>query len=163
MTIEVTRVADVCIASLVRLLGDRGLELVAVGAEEQIPGTFWGAPEAGLIGNRLYLRPDTPVHSALHEAAHFICMDAERRLSLDKDAGGDFAEENAVCYLQILLAHGIPGMGRDRMLADMDAWGYTFRLGSARRWFEEDAADAHEWLVGRGLIQWLSATSAKLV
>ena len=38
------------------------------------------------------------------------------------------------------------------MLADMDAWGYTFRLGSARAWFEEDADDAREWLLTRGLI-----------
>ena len=153
MPIDVKRVADVGTASLLRLLGDRGLEVVTVGAAHDIPGTYWGAPEAGLIANRLYLRPDTPVHSALHEAAHFLCMDADRRLALDKDAGGDFAEENAVCYLQILLAEEIPGMGRDRMFADMDAWGYTFRLGSARRWFEEDAADAREWLVGRGLIE----------
>lgn len=80
-------------------------------------------------------------------------MDADRRRNLDTDAGGDFSEENAVCYLQILLADAIPGMGRARMFADMDAWGYTFRLGSARRWFEEDAADAREWLVGRGLIE----------
>ena len=37
-------------------------------------------------------------------------------------------------------------LGRDRMLDDMDAWGYTFRLGSARAWFEQDAADACIWL-----------------
>jgi hypothetical protein len=43
-------------------------------------------------------------------------------------------------------------MGRERMCDDMDAWGYTFRLGSARRWFEEDAADAREWLSARGLL-----------
>ena len=152
MPVAVTRVVDVGVASLHRLLGDRGLDVITVGAGNEIPGTYWGAPEAGLIGNRLYLRADTPVHSALHEAAHFICMDAERRLALDRDAGGDFAEENAVCYLQILLADEVPGMGRDRMLADMDAWGYTFRLGSARRWFEEDAADAREWLLQRGLL-----------
>jgi hypothetical protein len=152
MPVEVIRVADVGVALLQSLLGGRGIEVVTVGAGSEIPGTYWGAPEAGLIGNRLYVRPDTPVHSALHEAAHFICMDAERRLALDKDAGGDFAEENAVCYLQILLADDIPGLGRDRMLADMDAWGYTFRLGSARRWFEEDAANAREWLLQRRLI-----------
>ena len=38
------------------------------------------------------------------------------------------------------------------LLADMDAWGYSFRLGSARRWFEEDAADASAWLTQRGLL-----------
>ena len=38
------------------------------------------------------------------------------------------------------------------MMADMDAWGYTFRLGSASAWFERDAEDAREWLLGHGLI-----------
>ena len=163
MTAEVIRVSDVGIDALHRLLDGRGIEVITVGSGDEIPGTYWGSPEAGLIGKRLHLRPDTPVHSALHEAAHFLCMDAERRINLDKDAGGDFAEENAVCYLQILLADGIPGMGRDRMLADMDTWGYTFRLGSARCWFEGDAADACEWLAGRGLIRRPSGGSPTLV
>jgi hypothetical protein len=149
---SVALVDDACFAALRRLLVPRGLEPVRVAAGEPIPGSYWGAPEAGLQGNRLYLAPDTPVHSALHEACHFLCMDPERRETLDRDAGGDVAEENAVCYLQILLADHLPGMGRDRMLADMDAWGYTFRLGSARRWFEEDAADARAWLESRGLL-----------
>jgi hypothetical protein len=117
-----------------------------------IPGSYWGEPEAGLIGHRLYLRPDTPVHSALHEACHYICADAPRRASLHTDAGGDFAEENAVCYLQILLADQLPEMGRERLFADMDAWGYSFRLGSTRAWFERDAEDARQWLVDQGLI-----------
>jgi hypothetical protein len=34
----------------------------------------------------------------------------------------------------------------------MDEWGYTFRLGSARAWFEQDAAEAREWLLRLGLI-----------
>ena len=38
------------------------------------------------------------------------------------------------------------------MLRDMDAWGYTFRLGSAEAWFERDAADARQWLLAHGLI-----------
>jgi hypothetical protein len=33
----------------------------------------------------------------------------------------------------------------------MDAWGYTFRLGSARTWFEQDAADACIWLRAHGV------------
>jgi hypothetical protein len=37
-------------------------------------------------------------------------------------------------------------------MQDMDAWGYTFRLGSARAWFEEDAEDARTWLQQRGLL-----------
>jgi len=79
-------------------------------------------------------------------------MDEDRRRGLDTNAGGDYDEENAVCYLQILLADEIPGFGRDRMMADMDAWGYSFRLGSARAWFEQDAADALAWLRGHGLV-----------
>lgn len=149
---NVVTVADVTIAALRNMLDHHGLEIVEVEAGAAIPGSYWGAPEAGLLGRRLYLRADTPVHSALHEAAHSICMGEDRRQALDRDAGGDFDEENAVCYLQILLAEEVPGMGRDRMLADMDAWGYTFRLGSARRWFEDDAADARAWLESHGLL-----------
>jgi hypothetical protein len=117
-----------------------------------IPGSYWGESEAGLIGDRLYFRSDTPLHSVLHEACHYICMDEARRAQLERDAGGDYAEENAVCYLQILLAGELPGCGRERMCADMDAWGYTFRLGSARAWFERDADDARQWLIMHGLI-----------
>ena len=43
-------------------------------------------------------------------------------------------------------------MGRARLMADMDAWGYTYRLGSTRAWFEQDADDARQWLVERGLL-----------
>lgn len=151
----VVTVAAVGADALRTALAGHGLDVTLIAPAGEIPGSYWGAPEAGLIGNTLYVRPDTPVHSALHEAAHFICMDRDRREALHTDAGGDFAEENAVCYLQIVLADSIPGMGRERMLADMDAWGYTFRLGSTRRWFEEDAADAQAWLAGRGLIAML--------
>ena len=41
---------------------------------------------------------------------------------------------------------GLPGVGRERLMKDMDAWGYSFRLGSTRLWFEQDAEDAKEWL-----------------
>jgi hypothetical protein len=37
-------------------------------------------------------------------------------------------------------------------MADMDAWGYSFRLGSTHAWFEHDAADARAWLVARALL-----------
>ena len=43
-------------------------------------------------------------------------------------------------------------LGRERMFADMDTWGYTFRLGSARAWFNEDAADACIWLQRNGVL-----------
>lgn len=128
------------------------LDLVLVAPEEVIPGSFWGEREAGLIGAKLYARLDTPVHSVLHESAHFVCMTPERRAGLDTDAGGDDAEESAVCYLQILMAGALRNVGTTRMLSDMDEWGYSFRLGSAARWFAEDAEDAHAWLIGHGLI-----------
>ncbi len=129
-----------------------GLAVKPVPDGEPIPGTFWGDSEAGLIGDRLYVRGDTPVHSALHEACHWLCMPADRRRALHTDAGGDELEECGVCYLQVLLADRLQGVGRERLFADMDAWGYSFRLGSTRRWFYADAEDAREWLVARGII-----------
>jgi hypothetical protein len=105
-----------------------------------------------LKDHRLFARLDTPIHSILHEACHYVCMTTERRVGLDRDAGGDDAEESAVCYLQILLADEIPGMGRERAFKDMDDWGYSFRLGSTRAWFEQDAEDARSWLLRHGLI-----------
>ena len=137
---------------LERLVTDYGFELVEIAPNEAIPGSFWGDDEAGLIGHRLYVRQDTAVHSALHEFAHLLCVDPDRRAQLHTDAHSDDLEEMAVCYLQILLADHLPGFGRERALADMDAWGYSFRLGSAQRWFEEDAADAYAWLQHFGLI-----------
>jgi hypothetical protein len=134
------------------LLAPYALRVAEVGPGESIPGSYWGDSEAGLVGRTLFVRPDTPVHSALHEACHFICMDDERRARLHTDAGGDIPEENAVCYLQGLLADRISGYDRAQLLADMDAWGYTFRLGSARAWFDGDADDARAWLQRHQLI-----------
>jgi hypothetical protein len=134
------------------LLDRYGLELRLVPVGEPLPGSYWGDSEAGLRGRQLFARRDTPLHSILHETCHYVCVTPERRVGIDTDAGGDYDEENGVCYLQILLADFIPRFGRERMLDDMDAWGYTFRLGSARAWFSSDAADAHDWLVARGLI-----------
>lgn len=142
----VLQVADIGADAVQAIAARYGLELVMVAPGTAIPGSYWGDREAGLRGRTLFLRDDTPVHSALHELAHFVCMDESRRASLDRDAGGDYAEEDAVCYLQILLADELHGMDRAGMLRDMDAWGYTFRLGSARAWFELDAADAAAWL-----------------
>jgi len=149
---EVTRFAGSDSAPLVRLLARFGMTFRQESGGLPIPGSFWGDEEAGLIGDTLMLRPDTPLHSILHETCHYICMDDERRSGLNTDAGGDYDEENAVCYLQILLADEIPGFGRNSMMADMDAWGYTFRLGSARAWFERDAEDAREWLLRHNLV-----------
>lgn len=138
--------------ALAVLLERFGLALTLVAPEEEIPGSYWGEREAGLKGERLYARLDTPVHSVLHETAHYLCMTPERRAGLDTDAGGDDLEEAAVCYLQILMGAELPGVGRARMLADMDTWGYSFRLGSAAAWFERDSEDAREWLETHAII-----------
>ncbi len=150
---SVQALRDIHTADMQALLARFGMVLTVLPDGQEIPGSYWGECEAGLMGNVLYCRPDTPVHSILHEACHFICMDSARRAVLVRDAGGDFAEEDAVCYLQILLADHVPGMGRQQMCHDMDAWGYTFRLGSAAAWFTRDAADAAAWLQRTGLVQ----------
>ncbi len=149
---EVTMVSVLPAASLQSLLQPYGLQIVAVADEATIPGSYWGEREAGLIDNRLYLRADTPVHSALHEACHFICMDEARRATLHTDAKGDDIEEVGVCYLQALLAKRLEGYSQQQLFADMDAWGYTFVLGSAQAWFERDAEDGRAWLLRHGLI-----------
>ncbi len=144
--------ADINSAVLAGLLASFQLEICIADETREIPGSYWGDEEAGLIRGRLYLRADTPVHSILHEACHYICMDSERRDVLDTDAGADDAEENAVCYLQILLARNLSSISEERLFSDMDAWGYSFRLGSAQAWFEQDANDARNWLLEKGLI-----------
>ncbi len=149
---DVLRLTQVGLPSMNGLLGKYGLVCEQVGTGTAIPGSFWGDEEAGLIENRLLVRADTPVHSILHEACHYVCMTPDRRNGLHTDAGGDYDEENGVCCLQILLAGYLPSVGRDRLMQDMDAWGYSFRLGSARAWFERDAGDAFQWLLKRGLI-----------
>jgi hypothetical protein len=138
--------------SIERILVRFGLTGVVRAPGATIPGSYWGPPEAGLAGDRLYFRTDTPVHSLLHELAHYVCMDPARRSSLDTDAGGSDEEECAVCYLEVLLAEYLEPFGSDRCLADMDAWGYSFRQGSASAWFSGDGREARDWLLARGLI-----------
>ena len=145
-------VADLPSQALQNLLTTYTIQVKIVPNHEDIPGSFWGDSEAGLISNNLYVRPETPVHSALHEACHYICLDTQRRDNLNTDAGGDYDEENAVCYLQILLAAKLPGCSADTLMKNMDSWGYTFRLGSAQAWFSDDAEDAQQWLIKEWLI-----------
>ena len=128
------------------LLESLGLQLVRVAGGETIPGSFWGECEAGLVGSTVYARADTPVHSLLHEASHLLVMPPDRRAAVHTDASDSILEEDAACYLQIVLADAIEGVGSDRLMQDMDAWGYSFRLGSARAWFESDADDARRGL-----------------
>lgn len=146
------RLAESDRSAVAVLLARFGLDLRTVEPETVIPGSYWGDSEAGLRGATLLARLDTPIHSILHEAAHFICMSPERRVGLDRDAGGDEMEENAVCYLQVLLAALIRGFGYQGAWRDMDAWGYSFRLGSTREWFASDANDSRVWLVKQGLL-----------
>jgi hypothetical protein len=146
------RLAEVGFAAPTALLARHGLELVPIAEGAAIPGSYWGEPEAGVIASRVYARADTPVHSLLHEACHLIVADPARRATIHTNASDSLEEEDATCYLQIVLADEVPGFGRARAFADMDAWGYTFRLGSARAWFEHDAEDARAFLAARGLV-----------
>ena len=148
----VVRSGELASGAVDRLLAHYGLLHATVAAGQPIPGSYWGAPEAGLVGRTLYLRADTPVHSLLHELAHFVCMSAERRAGLHTDAGGDADEECAVCYLQVLLADRLPDFGASRCLDDMTAWGYSFREGTAHDWFSGDGRDARAWLRRQGLV-----------
>jgi hypothetical protein len=134
------------------LLRGYGLTLVAIADGATIPGSYWGEPEAGLIGCQVHARGDTPVHSLLHEAAHLIVLPPERRALVHTDATDSVEEEDAVCYLQIVLADRLDGVGRDRLMRDMDTWGYSFRLGSTCAWFAGDADNARAWLLDRDLL-----------
>ncbi len=149
---DVLRYSNVNNQILAELLNRYHIYIRLVANNTPIPGSFWGDDEAGLIKDTLYLRGDTPIHSALHESCHYICMDDNRRQHLNSNAGGSTDEENAVCFLQILLAENLSCVGKTRMFHDMDSWGYSFRLGSAKAWFETDADDAREWLLQQGLI-----------
>lgn len=144
--------ADITFEDAARLIARFGLTLERVADGQPIPGSFWGECEAGIIGNTVHVRSDTPVHSLLHEACHLIVLTEERRAGVHTDATDSIEEENAVCVLQPLLAEALPGVGRARVLADMDAWGYTFRLGSAAVYVEHDAEDAWAWLHQHNLI-----------
>ena len=143
---------DIGSGDVAALLGRYGLRLERVADGAPIPGSYWGEPEAGLVGSTVHARRDTPVHSLLHEAAHLIVLAPERRAAVHTDATDSIEEEDAVCVLQSLLAGALPGVGAARVLADMDAWGYTFRLGSARAYVERDADAAWAWLQRAGLV-----------
>ena len=149
---DVVLLADLDAQHVGALLRAYGARLAHVSPGAAIPGSYWGDTEAGLVGNTVYVGADTPAHSFLHELCHFICMDDVRRAALETDAGGTDDEECGVCYLQVLLAERLDGFGTAVCLRDMDSWGYSFREGSARAWFDGDGAHARAWLVAHGLI-----------
>lgn len=163
MATTMLSLADIGFDATTALLADYGIVLVRVADGAPIPGSYWGEPEAGVIGSSVYARADTPLHSLLHEAAHLIVLPAERRAAVHTDATDSIEEEDAVCVLQALLGDALPGVGRARVLADMDAWGYTFRLGSAQAYFERDAQSAWEWLAARGLADPVTRTLRQAV
>ena len=138
--------------SVATLLASHGIALARVADGAPIPGSYWGEPEAGIVGSTVHARGDTPVHSLLHEAAHLIVLPSDRRTFVHTDATDSVEEEDAVLVLQVLLGDALPGVGAERVLADMDAWGYTFRLGSALAYVRGDADAAWAWLRARGLV-----------
>ena len=138
--------------SLRTVLSFYGIELVEVGKHLSIPYSIWETSEAGRRKNKLYVLGDTPIHSILHETGHFVCMSKKQRCSDTIDAKGSFEEENATCYLQILLSDHVDGFNRKLHLINMDEWGYAFRLGSAAKWCCQDAEDAKSWLQSRQII-----------
>ena len=150
--VDVLRFAAIDPDSVRVLLERYGLVLERVADGAPIPGSYWGDCEAGVIAHRVYARGDTPVHSLLHEACHLIVAPPDKRASIHTDASDSQTEEDATCYLQIVLADELIDVGSARIAADMDRWGYTFRLGSALAWFEHDAEDARAWLVERKLL-----------
>jgi hypothetical protein len=149
---HILRMRDIARQRVTELLDRFNIDATWLADDAAIDGSFWGAPEAGIVGTRVFVRPDTPVHSFLHETCHIICMTPGIRNRHAGNAESDDLEEAAVCYLQLGLAEALPGVGGDRMMQDMDDWGYSFRLGTTRNWFEADADDAKEWLLQYGLI-----------
>lgn len=143
---DVLTLGEIDIAEATALLARYGLHFELVDDDAPIPGSFWGDREAGLIGSTVYARRDTPVHSLLHEACHLIVIPPALRSDIHTNASESQFEEDATCYLQLLLADALPGFGIERAFTDMDAWGYSFRLGSAKAWFERDAEDAAAFL-----------------
>jgi hypothetical protein len=148
----VLHIADIGFEACTALLAQHALQLVRVEDGAAIPGSYWGEPEAGVIGSKVHARADTPLHSLLHEACHLLVAGPRRRVHIHTDASDSQIEEDATCFLQIVLADALPGFGRERAFRDMDAWGYSFRLGSARAWFEGDAEDARAFLRERQLL-----------
>ena len=96
------------------LLHKYQLSIINVGKQDKIPGSYWGDSEAGIIENTLYVRPDTPIHSLLHEACHYICMDNSRRIKLDTDAEGDYEERKCRLLPTDIIGRSAPADGKSK-------------------------------------------------
>ena len=149
---DVLRVQEIAADAIKALARRYSIAVEYLDAAATIKDSYWGAPEAGISHSGLTLRSDTPVHSLLHELCHIVCMTGQRRVGLVRDAGGDDLEESGVCYLQVVLAGYLRDCGRERLMRDMDAWGYSFRLGSTENWFLHDAEDAIDFLINHRLM-----------
>ncbi len=58
----------------------------------------------------------TPLHSILHEASHYIRIQAHQRSLTQVDAKGTAMEENSTCYLQLVLSDLL------RAIVDRSIW-----------------------------------------
>src|SRR3569833_2073887 len=76
---NVVTCGEIQLSALQDVLSPYGIDVLPVPDAQPIPGTHFGDPEAGLIAHRLYIRSATPVHSALHDACHYLCMASARR------------------------------------------------------------------------------------
>ena len=72
MSTAVTLCSPDLFTSLSELFGQYRLRVNRVASGDDIPGSYWGDSEAGLVGDTLFARDDTPVHSVLHEGCHFV-------------------------------------------------------------------------------------------
>jgi hypothetical protein len=100
---DVLRVGDPAHPSLVELVRRYGAELLQQALTPCCRAHTGARSEAGLRGRVVRAR-GPPWHSVLHELSHYRVHDAGAAREPDRDAGGDDAEECAVCYLQIVLA-----------------------------------------------------------
>ncbi len=136
---RVTSLGDIEPAAIERLLTAFGLSLAGVAPGASIPGSYWGDSEAGLVGDRLFARADTPVHSLLHELGHYVCMDptaarcARHRCGRRRRRGSGRVLPAGVARRRACEASAASAASRD-----MDTWGYSFREGSARAWLAGD-------------------------
>lgn len=124
---NVVRIGHIVPEDALELLARYGLHLHLIEDGAPIPGSYWGEPEAGIIGCNVYVRNDTPVHSMLHEACHLIVLPPEQRATVHTNATNSSEEEDATCYLQIVLADALPG---------------STATGSCRIWMLGDIATA---------------------